>query len=1062
MFKYLFLTLTFCAQLYSASISIALDDTNSTKEPAGDLIYKSKSIDSSEAIKLKESGLDISTFDPNTSNLFLNTKLEIEAPAQFKNANVFTYQSAKASPTEIFRFFATTKSNKKVLMTASLDNHTNVMRSLLLRRLGFDVNRPLLKKKITLNFISKEQKELFLNRLSEQTLTSRSRWIEKEKNTQLVLRHILLDESELKNVNLYLPVMTRSRQQERRVFRSLIALYSITDLPESVNKISWKIGKIFNNTLILNHPYADKFKDTTEDDLKWLTRKLNGLNRQEIEAIVKACSYPIEVEQLVVEKIISRISSLGEKLRVKTTVSPNLNLTNKYVIDGKLIEKDFSQSAINYSNKDVPSPYRFKELFRLFGTQAVFNGLSSLLDQGSEKFVPGLYNSDAIENIQEQINEYRQENPSSDGVLPLKLFTSPTIFGRVFANRNIIFGQVLDTNSAIQLVDSVGAEMNLGLQSRLTGLSNTIIPNLGINGSIIRTYTHVRAMPDLKTASSQKINKILVPLLMKKLGRIIKNEYICSISKKPYVEVKEISEETFHYVKYDKSVSSKEDALLVRQGLIDDGVEANKILLITIDREKLCITDVANIKNESIQDFLKSFAENEIFIISDSLRLSGLANVPIPVMASMNLTLGIDNSKSLIRSIQLKKIDESIQVTITAQNDRSTRVSESLSFYIQLVRNSNLHLTGKHKSKIYDISLAEQNEAKLTQGLRVLRELFVKNDKTELYNNYKANEVEHDVKVKLNTLRMLWYKRDRFKMGHDLTVIIPNQSDQKYTLKQRTRKFYQQLDYKRAGSDFHSFTNDILGYFSNLVSLGQASNDPGKTFLGNSKKLFISTEAEVTKGYKSNPTTRVEFIRSGWSKRHQRIDKYFNEIDEMYTQFKSYNPIDRTILKGSSRLKSFDIRSTLILYPEAIYKIQSKLLSINKKSQVRFLNYLSNDGHKESLTRKGRLLIEKLMAVSKSYMDIKTKVKEINKTYKWLFTKFDIAKVLSLIGQENFFATTRVMGFLEDHHKGFLEYSTDSVGSYNAEIGTGSIDQLSSFLGLSSFQLRALNYSPGM
>lgn len=1062
MYKYLILIFSLVFNCYSATVNIPLNDSDSIKEPANDLYYMGKNLDSSEALKLKESGFDISTLNPKLSNLYKNQKLSTKLPIGLKDLSEFRYQSTKASPTEIFRFFATTKNNKKILLTASLDNHTNIMRSLLLRSLGFDINRPELKEEITLNFNSKKDKDIFLDKLSEQTLTSRARWIVKEEDKKLQLRHMLLDQTELKNVNLYLPVMTRSRQQERRIFRSLIALYSITDFSESVNKISWTVGKVFNESLLLKHPYADQFKDVTEDDVKWITRKLNELSREQIQYIVEQSNYPIEVKDLITEKLISRITSLGRYLNIGSNLKANLNISNSYVINGKLIERDFKDSAINYSNKDVESPYKFKELFRLFSTQAVFSGLSKLLERGMEKVIPGIYNNEALEDIQSQISEFRQENPSSDGTLPIKLFSSPTLFGRVFANRNIVFGQVLDTNAAIQLVDSVGAEINLGLQSQLTGITNRSLPTLGINGALTRTYTHVRAMPDLKTASTQQVSKILVPRLMKKLGRIIKDEYICSISKKPFIEEKVISSETFHYIKYDKKVSSKEDAMLLRAKLIKDGIAANKILLITIDREKLCITDVETTRNKTIEDFLKSFAENEIFIIADSIRLSGVANMPIPLMPNLNLALGVDNTKSLLRSIQLKKIDESIQVTITSQNDISTRATESISFYIQLVRNSDLFLKGKLKSKAYKVNIKEEDKIKQDTALRVIRELFVRNDKSELYANYKPSEVEQDVKLHLSTLRLLWFKRDRFKMGHDLTVIVPNKENQSFSLKQRTRKFYQHLDYKRSGSDFHTFTNDVLGFFSNLVTLGQASNDPGKTFMGNSKKVYFSTEAEVTEGYESSPTTRIEFIRSGWSKRYKRIDKYFNEIDEMFAFSKNYNPLDRTILKGASRLKSFDIRSTIIMYPSAIKRLQDKILNSKAIQQERIINYLSDKDQTGGLKRRGRLLKEQLQSISQSFNDTKTKVKHINKFYKWLFTKFNISRVLSLIGEDNFFASTRVMGFLEDHHNGFLEHSSDSIGSYSKDLGTGKLDQLSSILGVSSYQLRALNYSPGM
>ena len=1061
--RILYITLLMILNTYAASISIPLNDSQGKLEPANDLIYNGQRIDSAYAQKLKESGVDLSKLDPRISHLFLNKRLSTEQEADLKNKSVFKFTGLKSSPTEIFRFFGLDKDNKKVVLTASLDNHTNIIRALLLRLIGYDINRPSLLKTTQINFDTEKEKESFLEKLSEQTLSSRTRWIQTQDKTSVTLRHIILDKAELKNVNLYLPVMTSSRQTQRRVFRSLLAIYTITDFSEAVNKIDWSVGSVFNGYLSLTHPYASAFRNTSEDDLKWVLEKINKLTRSDIESVVKKSQYPIEVEELVVEKLISRIESLSKKLRIQTNLIANKYITNSYVVDGKLTPIDFEDSAINYSNKDIPSPYRFRELFRLFGTQAVYSGLSSLLDQGIESVVPGIYNEDASRDIQNQINEYRQENPNGNGNLPVKVFSSPTAFGRVFLNRNIVFGQVLDSVAPIQLVNSVGAEVNLGLQGKLTGITNKIIPNLGINASLIRTYSHVRAMPDLKTASKQKISNILVPVLLKKLGKIIKDEYACSISELPFVEEKEISGELFYTIKYDqKDPKFKQLALNLREKLIKEGIPSNKILLLKFDRDSLCTTDIQETRSKSIDQFLKSFAENETFVISDSIRLTGLASVPIPIMNNMNLTLGTDASKALIRSVFLKKVDDTIQVTIQEQKDQSLNITESLSFYIRLVKNSNQFLKSNQKAKFYKVKIKEDNEEKQKKALRVIRDLFVRNDKTELYENYKGEDIEHDVQVRLNTFRVLWFKKDKFKMGHDLSVIIPNRGTQNFPLNKRTRTFYQQLDYKRKGSDFHSFANDILGFFSNIVTLGQASNDPGKTFLGNSTKEYYSTEAETTKGYSTQTTTRVEFIRSGWSKRSKRIYKYFDEVDEMFSSFGKYNPIDRSILHGSKKLKSYDIRSTIILYPSAIARIQDKILNSSRTMQTRILNYMSDNSGDGRVRRKSRIVLELLSQMSKSFINVKDKVKAINKLYKQLFSKFNRAKVLELIGEENFFATTRIMGFLEEHHEGVLQYSADTIGSYDENIGTGKLDQIANEFGITSFQLRALNYSPGM
>jgi hypothetical protein len=79
-----------------------------------------------------------------------------------------------------------------------------------------------------------------------------------------------------------------------------------------------------------------------------------------------------------------------------------------------------------------------------------------------------------------------------------------------------------------------------------------------------------------------------------------------------------------------------------------------------------------------------------------------------------------------------------------------------------------------------------------------------------------------------------------------------------------------------------------------------------------------------------------------------------------------------------------------------------------------------------------------------------------------LFKDFDKAHVLKWIGKENFFASNRITGFRENHHIGFIEYISDTVGVYNLKHGTGLFDKIGAHIGISPFELRALNYTPGM
>ncbi len=166
---------------------------------------------------------------------------------------------------------------------------------------------------------------------------------------------------------------------------------------------------------------------------------------------------------------------------------------------------------------------------------------------------------DAAQAIQEQINDYRSSGPQAQGALPIKAFTRPIANGRVFSNRNVVFGQYLGSSAPIQLVDSAGAEVNLGAFSQLAGLTNNALPSVTANAALGRTYTHVRAMPDLKSATKQHIKKLLVPHHFKALGKVIKAQYECSVPKGPFVEESSFGGSKIYYVKYDPSLGGREE-----------------------------------------------------------------------------------------------------------------------------------------------------------------------------------------------------------------------------------------------------------------------------------------------------------------------------------------------------------------------------------------------------------------------------------------------------------------------------------------------------------------------
>ena len=146
-----FLLIFMSFQTLGSATSVPLNDENFSKKPPQDLVLNNTRLDTYEALKLQRTGTDLSALNPYESTLWQNKKHKL-LPPKIKTTS-FEFEDYKASPTEIFRsIIVDPSSSQRFTLTASLDNHSNILRAALLRLTGYDVALPEFKETITLNF----------------------------------------------------------------------------------------------------------------------------------------------------------------------------------------------------------------------------------------------------------------------------------------------------------------------------------------------------------------------------------------------------------------------------------------------------------------------------------------------------------------------------------------------------------------------------------------------------------------------------------------------------------------------------------------------------------------------------------------------------------------------------------------------------------------------------------------------------------------------------------------------------------------------------------------------
>lgn len=1069
----------------AASVSVPLGTNDLTKKPAQDLVYDGTRIDAYQAFELKKAGTDLSELNPYESHLWQNTKHKLEVLKIPKQT--FRFNAQKASPTEFYKAVLTGEDQQRYVLTASLKNHMNVIRAGLLRLLGYDIDIPRYYEKLPIQFATKEARDNFIAKVGEKTLTARNKWVSEEStDTLLVLKDVTLESAKLRNANIYMPVMLRARQQKRRVFRALLSVYAATNFRQSLTSTGWKVGRVFNENLMINIPYANQFRDVSKDDLLWIQNRFNKLQKSDLTKVVSLAKFPKQAEGLVLELLISRINAINEHLKISSSLSFNRYINSpdgETVLNGKLT-RPIEGRVVGYFNENAESPYQFKDLFRLYRSQGVYNLLSKALDEAVNKFVPGLRLGDASAKIQQQISDFRLKNQlAGDAVLPLKAFAYPTAYAGASANRNIVFGQQFGRSAPIQLVDTVSANANLGVFSMLTGLSNNVLPSISAQVGLSRSYTHVRPMPDLPTATSQSLKKVLVPRLMKTLGNIIQLDIVCTLDQDVNVVEDTLRGEKIIYIKYDRSVrGARQAAIDKRAELIESGISEDIILLVPIDKEKECVKEIDKKKADNFNKFLKEFALNETFIIADSINLTKTANANIPLTnlsgIPLNLSANGDSAKGMLRNITLRKAEKNLEVTIQKQKNSSKSLGLNLNFFIDILAGTRRWLEGDQETLLYKIPIEDIATEKKEIVYKILYELFTSNSLYTLKQHFSPITLFHDVAGTQSTIQLLWYQFENIRLNNYVEIILPERNYPNLTEEQRTKKLFSTGSYRRNGRDIFGFFNNLINRFSSFIRLGQNTQDPGQAIMGSSRSRFYTTEGDISEGVDTIATTKIEYVWRGWKAKYKKLNKMFNFIEGLFDETEMNYTIDRSRFQGKGALRGYEVRMTIIVYPEFYDTFKHQILKAPFHQAARGLRYLYGarkwdwycEGEERTIhnTRDESMCmpasVRRLLHYRKTGLpEVKEqKVKAYNHILLSLMEGYNRKRVLQWISKRNMFSSTRVTGFKENTEKGYVDYISNTYGQYNREYGSGIFDHIGSLLGIAPFELRALNYTPGI
>jgi hypothetical protein len=978
-------------------------------DPAVDLTSNGQLLFPDEVHQLIEKTkgrFDISTLDPvQTSDLWKNI-FPKELPASLISVQAMDevhYHSPVLSPSGIFRFNIHHKQGNGHLYTVMLSKsvHGHLMAKSLLQKIGYQVPDIKYLSKLVVKFKNENEKKLFIAYLEEMAMAGKAHsWVVEDFGTEIILQDIVVMEANHVIYNLAVGV-SADMIQGRRLLSSLAVPLSIVNLPESINKLRWNAGNLSNNQVFLHHDSLDDFQCTWED-ARWISRRIEKLSRQDWEAIVEASHLPKPIQQVLVEKLISRRNSVmklfnidAKNMAVESKVNNGIDIVN-----GKVTTGQWPGYANNFAEGDPDSPLADSELKSWIKSRALSTGMDIALAQinqlpfmgtdiskiNNEKFQAHL-----TEAIQKSILEKKPVE------LPIKSWIFPTARGQLILSRNLITGTYLGTDNLVQLVDTVGVSLGAGVFGATMGVGFTgtrgftpigIMANA--EASFIRTYAHLRPVYKITKALKYPFKNIFVPL--------VKVDY----SRKLY--------------------------------------EATRLIMDPDASEEERVAEI----NSVLKPFKDALEIGESLIVTDMLATYAAAQGNINLYGKLvSSSLGIVPGHQVISRFHIfRRSEDEFQIYKDIGHKGSVGVHFNLDSLVPVVTLSAKKTDGKARVKFFSLNLNAKNPNVVTHA-SLLRKAILHSSTAEMEaSDIRPYVIKHEFKESTPQANFLFWRYIYQKSSNQISIANP-QGDERYY----RRYFLGQTK----GRNYQAYVNDLITHWVGLIFERKAGltdatgTNPGFSFKGQAKTRFLTMDQQVDeRGRVIEPFVRVTRIWNGWSIDRKRAEEILDEIRTRYRH--DFYPAP--VLNHTNKIFLYNISVNTFLYKngleylltlteEEIRRIFHKHLAqktlIITPASVddvdtgvnKFLNFLNN--YRISAQR------------DKDHKSNNYLLKAVSLAERKLTLK-GLAELMG--GEDNLYAVSRIDGFREADEEGNKPIISDSLGFFGSPRTLGPVVQM--------------------
>lgn len=983
--------------------------TKYMNDAANDLVHKGQKLFPEEVHRLitdSKGKFDISTLNPiETSDLWKNVFVK-ELPVDQTPINEMDevkYHSPVLSESGIFRFNIQNPTDGKMYtMLISPKVHTFLLSKSLLRKIGYQIPDIKYLPKVVLTFNDKAQKEGFLSYLyNVAEAGSTKRWIIEELgDDKLIVQDLIVMNSNHLIYNLTAGV-SEGMPSGRRLISALAVPLSIVNLEESVNMFRWNVGRKEAGEIELFTNNLDLFQ-CTWDDARWISRRIEKLTRADWTEIVASSNTPKPVQQILVEKIISRRNDAmklfkidAQEMKVESNVSNGVEL-----VKGKLTQINWPGYGSRFAHGDPESPLADSEMKSFIKSRVISTALDLAISQLNQ--LPFMGTDVAAMNtakFQEIVKKATQEAQAKNVPveIPVKPWVFPTFRGQIILSRNIVTGTFMGTDNLVNLVDTVGVSLSAGAFVGVAGLPTPVKAYASGEAQLVRTYAHLRPIKSITASLKYPFKNVLIPIVKKDYGRLLHDAYTVSIDEN-------VDEET--------KVKKIEAALAPFKKTVEIG-------------ESILVTDAIN-----------TFVGGKVSVGLDKLLTASLGFVP--------------SYRVVSRFHVHRRSEHEFQVYRDLGQEGTGGVTFDFDTLVPVLSVNLKASVGSAKVKFFSINTNPKNPDVL-KNLSLLRKAIVNNSVKDMEEEERTKPfiLRHNYKEKNPSVNLFFWQWRWNDASTKLTVTNPS-GDQRYY-----RRHY--LGQSK-GKNYQAYLNAVISHWVDLLfdkkaGLSDGGENPGYSFKGSGETRYLTFDEEVTKeGMSLEPFARLSHIHNGWSINREKAMKILDSMKQKYR----HDFFNAPVLNDTRRIFLYNISLNIFFYKAGIEHLidlkGEQIRRIFRENMVLENLMINPDPEKVTDEQTGVEKFLKQLAEFKTY-ELKGDYDKANKA---LLKSLDEAEkrlnlngmVQLMGGEENIHVNARIDGFREGDENGDNAILSNSIGEFGSRNRLGPIAEAQNMTGM--------------